>query len=146
VSATPRHLENEYAYDLCTPGCSGVVICILLFAGCSTSSGGSSALSTPSAQASPSASVSGGVSIPPDAVGVVSEARADAARRTGISEDAWVAERVEARDWPDASLGCPQPGMNYSQVVTPGYLIVLRSGSRALEYHSGGHHAVYCGG
>ena len=33
-----------------------------------------------------------------------------------------------AMTWPDASLGCPQPGMLYAQVLTPGYLVVIRDG------------------
>ena len=43
---------------------------------------------------------------------------------------------VEPRDWPDASLGCPQPGRTYLQVVTPGYRVVLAAGGREYEYHT----------
>jgi len=39
-------------------------------------------------------------------------------------------------DWPDSSLGCPQPGMAYSQVVTPGYRIVLTYKQTEYEYHA----------
>jgi len=39
--------------------------------------------------------------------------------------------------WPDSSLGCPQEGMMYAQVLTPGYLILLEHGSIQYEYHSG---------
>lgn len=47
--------------------------------------------------------------------------------------------------WPDASLGCPQEGMAYVQVLTPGYLIHLGSGNLTFEYHSGkGDHVIYC--
>jgi hypothetical protein len=38
--------------------------------------------------------------------------------------------------WPDSSLGCPQPGMAYSQVLTPGYLIQLQADNRVYEYHT----------
>jgi hypothetical protein len=34
---------------------------------------------------------------------------------------------VDAYEWPDASLGCPEPGRSYAQVVTPGYRVVLRA-------------------
>lgn len=30
-----------------------------------------------------------------------------------------------AVDWPDSSLGCPQPDMMYLQVITPGYQVVF---------------------
>lgn len=45
-------------------------------------------------------------------------------------------ERVESREWNDSSLGCPQPGMMYAQVITPGYLVVVAGGGKRLEYHT----------
>jgi hypothetical protein len=36
-------------------------------------------------------------------------------------------EIAEAVTWPDGSLGCPQPGLFYVQMVTPGYRVVLAS-------------------
>lgn len=39
--------------------------------------------------------------------------------------------------WSDASLGCPQPGMRYAQVVTEGSRIVLRHDDRTYDYHAG---------
>jgi hypothetical protein len=59
-----------------------------------------------------------------------------AAAHLGVSPDQLQLSRVESSQWPDASLGCPQPGQLYSQIVTPGYLIVITSGSHQLEYHS----------
>jgi hypothetical protein len=32
---------------------------------------------------------------------------------------------AEAVEWPDSSLGCPQPDMMYLQVITPGYQVVF---------------------
>jgi hypothetical protein len=43
---------------------------------------------------------------------------------------------VEARDWPDASLGCPRPGEVYAQVITPGFLIVVKADGETIEFHS----------
>lgn len=43
---------------------------------------------------------------------------------------------VEGMDWPDTSLGAPQPGMMYAQVITPGYKVVLQAGERRYEYHT----------
>jgi hypothetical protein len=43
---------------------------------------------------------------------------------------------VEATDWPDTSLGCPQPGVFYAQIIVQGYKIVLSSGGQSVEYHS----------
>ena len=42
-------------------------------------------------------------------------------------------ERVE---WSDSSLGCPQPGMFYAQVIVPGYLIRVDIQGTTYEYHT----------
>jgi hypothetical protein len=48
-------------------------------------------------------------------------------------------------EWSDSSLGCPQPGMDYLQVITPGYLILLEVNAQTYEYHSNKDtYFVYC--
>jgi hypothetical protein len=48
-------------------------------------------------------------------------------------------------EWSDASLGCPQEGMMYAQVITPGYLIVLEAQGQTFEYHTDqGTNVVLC--
>src|SRR5262249_9309142 len=74
--------------------------------------------------------------VPPESAAVVDAALADAASHLNVSRDTVRVSRVEPRTWPDASLGCPQPGQLYSQVVTPGYLVIIVAGSRQLEYHT----------
>lgn len=59
------------------------------------------------------------------------------ALQLGTTPDQIELVEVESVEWPDASLGCPEPGMQYAQVVTPGYRIVLRSGEDTFEYHAG---------
>ncbi len=44
--------------------------------------------------------------------------------------------KVEATDWPDASLGCPKEGVAYIQVITPGYRITLEAGGKQYDYHT----------
>jgi hypothetical protein len=39
-------------------------------------------------------------------------------------------------EWPDSSLGCPQAGVAYTPVETPGYVITLMSGSSSYEVHT----------
>ena len=47
--------------------------------------------------------------------------------------------------WPDSSLGCPQKGMAYLQVLTPGYLILLEYANKQYEYHADlGQDFIYC--
>jgi Ferritin-like domain len=43
---------------------------------------------------------------------------------------------MEPRNWPDTSLGCPQPDMLYAQVVTPGYLVLVDVSGKRIEYHT----------
>jgi hypothetical protein len=74
--------------------------------------------------------------VPPEAAAIVDLALADAASHLGVSRDELRMDRIEAQQWPDSSLGCPQPGQQYLQVITPGYLVVISSGSRQLEYHT----------
>ena len=45
--------------------------------------------------------------------------------------------KVEAVDWNDGSLGCPEPGMNYTQAIVPGYSVILSVNNREnYEYHT----------
>ncbi len=43
---------------------------------------------------------------------------------------------VEEVVWPDTSLGCPEPGMFYAQVLVPGYRIILEVGGKRVEVHT----------
>jgi len=52
---------------------------------------------------------------------------------------------VEAVNWPDTSLGCPELDMMYAQVITPGYRILLSYSAEIRVYHSDrGDRVVYC--
>ncbi len=42
----------------------------------------------------------------------------------------------EVVEWPDAGLGCPQPGMAYAQVVTPGFRFTLEVGGQTYTVHT----------
>ena len=63
-------------------------------------------------------------------------ARADAAQRSGLAAEAIELVRAEAVTWPDGSLGCPKPGMAYTQALVPGYRIRLRAKGAVLDYHA----------
>src|SRR5262245_13031868 len=54
-------------------------------------------------------------------------------------------EKVEAVEWSDTSLGCPEKGKMYAQMITPGYRVVLQANGRSHEVHVGGNRAVICG-
>ncbi len=40
----------------------------------------------------------------------------------------------QAQDFSDTSLGCPQPDQMYSQVITPGYQVVLEAQGKEYDY------------
>ncbi|MEO7909374.1 MAG: hypothetical protein ABIV47_06955 [Roseiflexaceae bacterium] len=63
-------------------------------------------------------------------------ARTALARELAVAEADIAVVSVEENEWRDSSLGCPKPGVNYLQVITPGYKITLEAQGRRYEYHS----------
>ena len=69
---------------------------------------------------------------------VVEAAKRDLAQRLGIGEGGIeLVGEVDAVTWSDASLGCPEPGEMYAQVLTPGFRFTLKAGSKLYTYHTG---------
>ncbi len=47
--------------------------------------------------------------------------------------------------WSDTSLGCPEPGKMYAQVITKGYLVVTQAQGQTQQVHMDtGGHGVIC--
>lgn len=67
----------------------------------------------------------------------IDDALTDAARRTGLKRTELEVLSAESVTWPDGSLGCPQPGMMYTQALVPGFRIRVRAGTATLDYHAG---------
>ncbi|HWP62575.1 MAG TPA: hypothetical protein VNO86_03810 [Candidatus Binatia bacterium] len=65
----------------------------------------------------------------------------DAAERTGADPATARVLRAEAVTWSDGSLGCPEPGMFYIQVLIDGYWVVVEIGGQTLDYRVGSHGA-----
>jgi hypothetical protein len=61
----------------------------------------------------------------------------EAAKRSGTPRTEVRVVSAESVTWPDGSLGCPAPGMMYTQALVPGYRIVLQAGGQQLAYHAG---------
>lgn len=94
---------------------------------------GATPVSAP-ADAAPATPAVGDVSmsgIPGDLLNAI---LADASERTGLSPDALVVTQAEATTWNDGSLGCPEPGMFYTQALVDGYQIVVEADGQALDY------------
>ena len=65
---------------------------------------------------------------------VIQLARQDLAQKLKVPIEEIREVSVEAMEWPDTSLGCPQPGMMYAQMITPGFKVVLAAKDRTVEY------------
>jgi hypothetical protein len=74
---------------------------------------------------------------------VVDQAVADLATRLKIDASKIRTLSAQSMSWPDGSLGCPQPGMVYTQVMVDGVLIHLSVDGTAYSYHSGGSRAPF---
>ena len=74
---------------------------------------------------------------------LVLEAKRDLAQRLSIPEDQIELVEASAVVWPDGSIGCPQAGVEYTQVQREGLLIRLRVGKRGYAYHSGGGRSLF---
>lgn len=68
---------------------------------------------------------------------LVQQAVADLALLLSVDPNSVELISFSEETWPDTSLGCPQPGMNYPQVPRDGARITLRSGDQVHHYHSG---------
>ncbi len=58
------------------------------------------------------------------------------AQRLSMTADQIVLADIKPVVWRDAGLGCPKPGVDYMQVETPGYTILLAAGGTAYRYHT----------
>ncbi|MGH9895659.1 MAG: hypothetical protein ACREA0_27480, partial [bacterium] len=65
---------------------------------------------------------------------LVEAAIADLAQRLGVAPSAIDVVSAEAVVWPDGALGCPQPGMVYTQVQVEGAQITLSHLGQAYAY------------
>ena len=62
-------------------------------------------------------------------------AKADLAQRLSVPASQIEFKESKEAFWPDPSLGCPQPGILYAQIPTPGYIIILVHSGNEFEYH-----------
>ena len=124
----------------------------LVLAACGPNAGAAQPTPVPASPTAPPPSASPvtgtlpGSNANPDAQPAVDAALQDAAIHLSVGKDQLRIDQVEAHQWPDSSLGCPRPGMLYSQIVTPGFLIVISTATgKQLEYHTdAGAHVVLC--
>jgi hypothetical protein len=84
------------------------------------------------------------VPVEPIAVSMVELSTRDAARRLNVPEESITLTGLLTLTWPDSSVGCPKPGGEYQDEITPGYRIVLDAGEQMVIYHTSIRHIVFC--
>ncbi len=80
----------------------------------------------------------------PVAAAMVALALPDAARRLGVEQGDLRLVSLLSLTWPDSSVGCPKPGADYTDDITPGYRLVLRAGDSTILYHTSSRQVVVC--
>jgi hypothetical protein len=67
---------------------------------------------------------------------LVARVKEHLAKKLGIPIDQIVLSDIKPVVWRDAGLGCPKPGVDYIQVETPGYNILLAASGETYRYHT----------
>ena len=65
----------------------------------------------------------------------VAGAISDLATRTGVASSAITINKASVVEWGSSALGCPKEGMNYTQAIVPGVLLILESDDVLYRYH-----------
>jgi hypothetical protein len=66
----------------------------------------------------------------------VAFSREDLAARLDVDPETVSLSGATPVTWRSGALGCPEPGMNYTQALVPGVWIMLRVGNTAYRYHA----------
>jgi len=116
------------------------VLWITIGCSASSSSGGSGPPVTPGAQ--PTRGQPAGSSAGPGSLdlptSVVDPVIAEIARVAGVAPEEVVVISAETMTFSDGSLGCPEPGMMYTQALVDGYKIVAEAGGMTYDYRGSG--------
>jgi len=82
--------------------------------------------------------------MPNDLQSIVAAAKQDAVAR-GAPAQAITVQSAQRVTWRDGSLGCPEPQMQYTQALVPGWRVILRVGDATYDYHATANgHLILC--
>jgi hypothetical protein len=85
------------------------------------------------------------VATPMNLKGQVEYSMKDLAHRLDVPLDAVVLSGARQVMWRSGALGCPEPGMTYTQALVPGSVIYLRANDMLHAYHAKlGGEPFYC--
>jgi hypothetical protein len=74
---------------------------------------------------------------------LVDLARVSLSQRLDVALEAVTVKEIEETQFPDASLGVPEPDTVYAQILTPGYAIRLAVGGEIYEYRASDERLVF---
>ncbi len=77
--------------------------------------------------------VQGNGEVPPQLLAIFQD---DLARRALVKPETITVVSATEQQWSDGALGCPQPGQMYTQMIVPGYRVVLQATGDKYSYHS----------
>jgi hypothetical protein len=63
-------------------------------------------------------------------------AKADLAQRLDVDQGQVIVSGAQSVTWRSGALGCPEPGMNYTQALVPGTVIYLKVDTMIHAYHA----------
>ena len=113
---------------------------LFVLVGCTAGGSGNSPSGPNGPSGEPSASpgdgsgapaASGGGSLP---ASITDPIVADAATRLGVDPSAVNIVEARAETFSDGSLGCPEPGMMYTQALVDGYQVIVEANGTQLDY------------
>jgi hypothetical protein len=111
----------------------------IVIAACTASSGTAGSdgpqpsIGSPGPSAGPAGT--GGSSLPAE---ITDPIVADAAARLDVDPSAVTIVDAHAETWSDGSLGCPEPGMLYTQALVDGYQVIVEANGTRLDYRASG--------
>ncbi|HEV8403510.1 MAG TPA: hypothetical protein VGQ31_10795 [Candidatus Limnocylindrales bacterium] len=121
---------------------AALIATVLLVAGCSAAAAPSGGVPTATPTVGASALTPEDGSQSPGTIllpaSVIDPVVADIARTAGVPVDQVEVISAQPVTFPDGSLGCPQPGLAYTQVLVDGYQIVARAGDATYDYRGSG--------
>jgi len=76
------------------------------------------------------------IALPGGAEALVDLAKADLAQRLEVEIAAITIVFTKPITWPDATLGCPKPGMDFTPVEIPGFILQFSVDGQVYTYHT----------
>jgi hypothetical protein len=121
-----------------------LVAVVLVMSGCSAASSSAGDHGSPAPSGAPPSLEPGG-SRPPISSGtgslpasIVDPIVAEIAGLAGVGVGQVTVVSAEAITFPDGSLGCPEPGMLYTQALVDGYKVVATAAGQTFDYRGTG--------